>query len=132
MRGAAGGGSGTATATATATGGTASTKTAQAPAIIKALAERITKTPGLAKEVGAVVQLVVTGPDASYLVDLKNGAGSVKEGTGAADVTLKLSDDTLAALAKGEAIRDHYQHGNIRVDGDARVASKLNFFKGLV
>ena len=90
------------------------------------------KTPGLAKEVGAIVQLVVTEPDASYLVDLKNGAGSVKEGTGAADVTLKLSDETLAALAKGETLRDHYQRGNIRVDGDARVASKLNFFKGLV
>ena len=130
MRGAAG--TATGTATATATGGSTSPKSAQAPAIVKALAERITKTPGLAKEVGAIVQLVVTEPDASYLVDLKNGAGSVKEGTGAADVTLKLSDETLAALAKGETLRDHYQHGNIRVDGDARIAAKLNFFKGLV
>jgi 3-hydroxyacyl-CoA dehydrogenase/3a,7a,12a-trihydroxy-5b-cholest-24-enoyl-CoA hydratase len=76
--------------------------------------------------------LVVTGPDAAYLVDLKNGAGSVKEGKGAADITLKLSDATLEALAKGEAVRDHYQRGNIRIDGDARVAPKLTFFKGLV
>jgi 3-hydroxyacyl-CoA dehydrogenase/3a,7a,12a-trihydroxy-5b-cholest-24-enoyl-CoA hydratase len=135
MRGA---GAATATASATASAGASasaapkSSKAAKAPAIVKALGERIAKTPGLAKEVGAIVQLVVTGPDASYLVDLKNGAGSVKEGTGAADVTLKLSDDTLALLAKGETVRDHYQHGNIRVDGDARVASKLNFFKGLV
>jgi 3-hydroxyacyl-CoA dehydrogenase/3a,7a,12a-trihydroxy-5b-cholest-24-enoyl-CoA hydratase len=120
-------GSGTATATATATA-----KSAKAPAIIKALTERVAKTPGLAKEVGAVVQLHVTGPDASFLVDLKNGTGSVKEGTGAADITLKLSDDTLEALAKGEAFRDHYQRGNIRIDGDARVAPKLNIFKGLV
>jgi (3R)-3-hydroxyacyl-CoA dehydrogenase / 3a,7a,12a-trihydroxy-5b-cholest-24-enoyl-CoA hydratase / enoyl-CoA hydratase 2 len=110
----------------------ASTKPAKAPAIAKALGERLAKTPSLAKEVGAVVQLVVTGPDGAYLVDLKNGAGSVKEGTGAADITLKLSDDTLEALAKGETVRDHYQRGNIRIDGDARVASKLNFFKGLV
>jgi 3-hydroxyacyl-CoA dehydrogenase/3a,7a,12a-trihydroxy-5b-cholest-24-enoyl-CoA hydratase len=79
-----------------------------------------------------VVQLVVTGPDSAFVVDLKNGAGSVKDGKGAADVTLTLSDDTLEALAKGEAFRDHYQHGNIRVDGDARVAPKLNIFKGLV
>ena len=107
-------------------------KTAQAPAIVKALTERIAKTPGLAKEVGAVVQLIVTEPDASFVVDLKNGAGSVKEGTAAADITLKLSDDTLEALAKGEAFRDHFQRGNIRVDGDARVAPKLNIFKGLV
>ena len=142
MRGAGGGGGGAGSAAATATAsasasasGSASksaSKGAQAPAIVKALTERIGKTPGLAKEVGAIVQLVVTEPDASYLVDLKNGAGSVKEGTGAADVTLKLSDETLAALAKGETLRDHYQRGNIRVDGDARVAAKLNFFKGLV
>ena len=97
-----------------------------------ALGERIGKTPGLAKEVNALVQLVVTGPDATYLVDLKNGAGSVKEGTGAADITLKLSDDTLEKLAKGENLRDHYQRGEVRVDGDARVASKLNIFKGLL
>ncbi|MDB4934542.1 MAG: Oxidoreductase, short chain dehydrogenase/reductase family [Labilithrix sp.] len=120
---------GTGTGKGTVTG---KTKPAQAPAIIKALTERITKTPGLAKEVGAVVQVIVTDPDTSFVVDLKNGAGSVKEGTGAADVTLKLSDDTLAALAKGEALRDHYQRGNIRIDGDARVAPKLSIFKGLV
>ena len=38
----------------------------------------------------------------------------------------------IEALAKGETLRDHYQRGNIRIDGDARVAQKLNFFKGLV
>ncbi len=108
------------------------TKAAKAPAIIKALTERIGKTPGLAKEVGAVVQLIVTGPDGAYLVDLKNGAGSVKDGKGAADITLTLSDDTLEKLAKGENLRDHYQHGEVRVDGDARIAPKLNIFKGLV
>ena len=134
MRGAGASASAGAGASASAGAGAAAkaNKAAQAPAIVKALGERIAKTPGLAKEVGAVVQLVVTGPDASYLVDLKNGGGSVKEGTGAADITLKLSDDTLAALAKGEALRDHYQRGNIRVDGDAHFASKLNIFKGLV
>jgi 3-hydroxyacyl-CoA dehydrogenase/3a,7a,12a-trihydroxy-5b-cholest-24-enoyl-CoA hydratase len=135
LRGAGGGasaGAAASSAPAAATAGPSATKTAKAPAIVKALGERITKTPGIAKEVGAVVQLVVTGPDASYLVDLKNGAGSVEEGKGEADITLKLSDDTLEALAKGEALRDHYQRGNIRIDGDARVAPKLNFFKGLV
>jgi 3-hydroxyacyl-CoA dehydrogenase/3a,7a,12a-trihydroxy-5b-cholest-24-enoyl-CoA hydratase len=135
MRGAGGGepaspaGSGTGTGTGT---GTGVTKAAKAPAILKALGERIAKTPGLAKEVGAIVQLLVTGPDSAFLVDLKNGAGSVKEGTGAADITLKLSDDTLEKLAKGESFRDHYQRGDVRVDGDARVAPKLNIFKGLV
>ncbi len=126
--GAAGGGAKPATAAAA----PASKKEAKAPAIFKALAERLAKTPNLAKEVGAVVQFVVTGPDASYVGDF-TGAGAIKEGTDAkAAVTLKLSDDDLEALAKGEALRDLYQHGRVRIDGDARVAHKLNFFKGLV
>ena len=125
-----------ATASSTGTSGAATSgaapKAAKAPAIMKALAERIAKTPGLVKEVGAVVGLVVTGPDAPFTVDLKNGAGSVKEGGGAADLTLKLSDDDLQALANGENLRDLYQRGRIRLDGDARLAQKLNFWKGLV
>ena len=36
------------------------------------------------------------------------------------------------ALAKDGNLRDHYQRGQVRIDGNAHVASKLNFFKGLV
>ncbi len=127
-----GAGGGAAPPAATPGTGTGTTKTAKAPAVMKALSERIAKTPGLAKEVGAVVQFVVTGPDSAFVVDLKNGAGGVKEGTSAADVTLKLSDDDLEALVKGDSVRDLFQRGRIRIDGDMRVAPKLNFFKGLV
>jgi (3R)-3-hydroxyacyl-CoA dehydrogenase / 3a,7a,12a-trihydroxy-5b-cholest-24-enoyl-CoA hydratase / enoyl-CoA hydratase 2 len=109
----------------------ASKKEAKAGAIFKALGERLQKTPNLAKEVGAVVQVVVTDPEVTYLVDLKGGA-SVKEGAGKADVTLKMSDADLEALAKGEPLRALYQHGRVRIDGDARVAHKLTFFKGLI
>jgi 3-hydroxyacyl-CoA dehydrogenase/3a,7a,12a-trihydroxy-5b-cholest-24-enoyl-CoA hydratase len=143
LRGGGGGGGGakaagagalvSAPAPGTGTGtGTGEMRSAKAPGILKALGERVAKTPGLAKEIGAVVQIVVTAPDGAYLVDLKNGAGSVKEGTGAADVTLRLSDEDLEALARGEGLRDLYQRGRIRIDGDVRVASKLDFFKGLV
>jgi len=111
-------------------GAAAAPKTAKAPAIVKALTDRLAKTPGLAKEVDAVVQLVVTSPDGAYLLDFKNVA--VKEGKGEADTTLKLADDDLEALAKGESLKDLYQHGRVRIDGDVRVAHKLTFFKGLV
>ena len=50
----------------------------------------------------------------------------------AALATLTVADDDLVALAKGENLRDLYMHGRIRIDGDVRVAHKLNFFKGLV
>ncbi|MBX3229664.1 MAG: SDR family NAD(P)-dependent oxidoreductase [Labilithrix sp.] len=102
----------------------------QAPAIVKALGERLAKTPNLAKEVGAKVGLVVG--TASWLLDL-TGAGAITEGkpSGAA-ATLTLDDETLVALAKGESLRDLYMHGRVRIDGDPRVAHKLTFFKGLV
>jgi (3R)-3-hydroxyacyl-CoA dehydrogenase / 3a,7a,12a-trihydroxy-5b-cholest-24-enoyl-CoA hydratase / enoyl-CoA hydratase 2 len=103
-------------------------KAEHAPKIVAALGERLAKTPGLAKEVGKKVGLVV-GPK-SWVIDL-TGAGTIAEGKGG-DVTLTLADDDLVALAKGEPIRDLYQHGRIRLDGDVRIAHKLNFFKGLV
>ncbi|MBS2017550.1 MAG: SDR family NAD(P)-dependent oxidoreductase [Deltaproteobacteria bacterium] len=128
LRGAGGGAAAPAPAAAAAP---AAPKTAKAPAIVKALGERVGKTPGLAKEVGAVVQLVVTNPDAAFVLDF-TGSGAVSEGKNdKAAVTLKLADEDLEALAKGESLRDLYQHGRIRLDGDVRVAHKLNFWKGL-
>jgi len=128
LRGAGGGGG---AKPATAAAATASKKDPKAPAIFKSLGERLSKTPNLAKEVGAKVQFVITGPDSAFFADF-TGAGAIKDGKDKADVTLTLSDDDLEALAKGEALRDLYQHGRVRIDGDARVAHKLTFFKGLV
>ncbi|MFO0734516.1 MAG: SDR family NAD(P)-dependent oxidoreductase [Labilithrix sp.] len=102
----------------------------QAPAIMKALAERFSKTPNLAKEVGAKVGLKVGS--SSWLLDL-TGPGTITEGdVSSASAVLTLEDDALLALAKDGALRDLYMHGQIRVDGDTRVAQKLTFFKGLV
>ena len=105
---------------------------ASAPAIFKALGERLAKSPGLAKEVGAVLQFNVTNPKASWVVDL-SGAGAVREGSDAkATTTLRVDDADLAALCKDPgAARDLYQHGKLRVDGDVRIAHKLGFLKDL-
>jgi 3-hydroxyacyl-CoA dehydrogenase/3a,7a,12a-trihydroxy-5b-cholest-24-enoyl-CoA hydratase len=109
----------------------APSKPALAPAIMKALEERLARSPTIAGEVGAVIQLVLTAPAAAFLIDLRSGAGRVRDGKGDADLTLTLSDETLLALARGESFRDHYQRGHVRVDGDARLASKVTFFEGL-
>ncbi len=105
---------------------------ASAPGIFKALGERLAKNPGLAKEVGAVLQFNVTNPKASWVVDL-SGAGAVREGSDAkATTTLRVDDADLAALCKDPgAARDLYQHGRLRVDGDVRIAHKLGFLKDL-
>ncbi len=106
---------------------------ASAPAVFKALAERLAKNAGLAKEVGVVLQFNVTNPKASWVVDL-TGAGAVREGSeGKPAAALRIDDADLAALCKdpGKA-RDLYQHGKLRVDGDVRIAHKLGFLKDLI
>jgi 3-hydroxyacyl-CoA dehydrogenase/3a,7a,12a-trihydroxy-5b-cholest-24-enoyl-CoA hydratase len=106
---------------------------AKAPAILKALGERLAKSPGLAKEVGALLQLDVKNPDASWVIDL-TGSGSVREGKDPkATTVLRLDDADLAALTKDPTqAQSLYQHGKLRVDGDVRPATKLSFLKDLV
>ena len=104
-------------------------RAAKMSAVVAALADRVAKTPGLVKEVGAVVQVKVREPEGSFVVDLKKG--EVKEGTAEAAVTLTITDTDLEALAREGNFRDLYQRGSIRIDGDVRVAQKLTFWKGL-
>jgi (3R)-3-hydroxyacyl-CoA dehydrogenase / 3a,7a,12a-trihydroxy-5b-cholest-24-enoyl-CoA hydratase / enoyl-CoA hydratase 2 len=107
-------------------------KDAKAPAIFKALADRIAKDPGIAADVGAVIQFVVKDPDAAFTVDLASAPGSVKEGKAAAATTLTLAEEDLVALVKGASAEGLHQHGKLRVDGDVRPAHRLGFLKGLV
>jgi 3-hydroxyacyl-CoA dehydrogenase/3a,7a,12a-trihydroxy-5b-cholest-24-enoyl-CoA hydratase len=132
LRGAGGGGATAAPAAAAAA--PAAPKQAKAPAIVAALGERLAKNPGLVKEVASVVQLNVTGPDGAWTLDLKNGSGSIKQGSEPkADLTIRVSDDDLATLAKEGNVKDAFQRGQLRVvSGDIRLAHRLGFFKGLV
>jgi 3-hydroxyacyl-CoA dehydrogenase/3a,7a,12a-trihydroxy-5b-cholest-24-enoyl-CoA hydratase len=104
-----------------------------AGAIFKALAERLAKTPGIAREVGALMQFDIKNPDASWVVDL-TGPGAVRAGRDERATTiLRVADADLATLCKDPGLaRDFYQHGKLRVDGDVRVAHKLAFLKDLV
>jgi 3-hydroxyacyl-CoA dehydrogenase/3a,7a,12a-trihydroxy-5b-cholest-24-enoyl-CoA hydratase len=104
----------------------------KAPGIFTRLAERLAQNPGLAAEVGALLQFHIKSPDRSYVVDLR-GAPDVHEGTdAAAQAVLTLAEEDLLALLQdpGQA-RSLYMHGKLRVDGDARVAGRLGFLKGL-
>ena len=105
----------------------------RAASIFKALGERLAQKPELARELGAVLQFRITEPEGSWVVDLKDAPG-VREGKAErADVTLRLSDEDLAALVRDpQAVQRLYQHGKLRVDGDARIASRLAFLKQLI
>jgi len=110
-------------------------KDAAAPGIIEKLKERLVQAPELAKEVSAVVQLRITSPNADWTVDLKADGGAVRIGVDkGAEVTLTLSDEDFAALAKGTDSAQHlFQSGKMRVDGDIAIAAnRLGFLKGLV
>jgi 3-hydroxyacyl-CoA dehydrogenase/3a,7a,12a-trihydroxy-5b-cholest-24-enoyl-CoA hydratase len=104
----------------------------QAPALMKALADRLAKDAGIAGEVASLVQIKVTDPESAWVLDLRSGPGSVKEGTDAsASTTLRLAEEDLIALAKGQSAADLFQRGKLRVDGDMRPAHKLGLLKGL-
>jgi (3R)-3-hydroxyacyl-CoA dehydrogenase / 3a,7a,12a-trihydroxy-5b-cholest-24-enoyl-CoA hydratase / enoyl-CoA hydratase 2 len=106
---------------------------AYAPAVFKALGERIAKTPGLVAEVGGVLQFKVKDTGNVWTVNLKDGKGAVEANdTAKADAVFTIADEDLGELAKTGAVKDLYMHGKLRVDGDARFATKLSFFKALV
>lgn len=115
-------------ATAASPAAEAAPKAERAPGIVKALGERLEAGASFAPEIGAKVGLVVG--EHAWLLDFAGG-GSVSEGTGDAAATLTLDDDALVALTQGEPLRELYQQGRVRIDGDVRVAHKLTFWKGL-
>jgi len=111
----------------------AAAKKVNAPIVFEKLAERIAKNAGLVKEVGAVIGFKITGPDSSFSVDLKNGAGGVKsEASKDAAALVTISDEDLGAIASGsETAQSLYQRGKLRLDGDAHLAQRLGFLKDL-
>ena len=107
---------------------------ATAPAIFKALHERLGKSPELVAEVGALLQFKLTSPQGAWAVDLRSAPGSVSEGQQpGATTTLTLADEDMQALAQGKVTaRELFQRSKLRVDGDVRVAQRLGFLKNLI
>jgi 3-hydroxyacyl-CoA dehydrogenase/3a,7a,12a-trihydroxy-5b-cholest-24-enoyl-CoA hydratase len=104
-------------------------KAAKAPGIFKALSERLAADPALANGLGAKVQFTITGIDRAWVVD----GAAVTEGKAAdAQAFMVLSDDDLGALVAGAtSARVLFQRGHLRVDGDLRVAHRLDVFNQL-
>jgi 3-hydroxyacyl-CoA dehydrogenase/3a,7a,12a-trihydroxy-5b-cholest-24-enoyl-CoA hydratase len=103
-----------------------------AATIFTGLSKRLAENPSLAREVGAVLQFNVDGK--SWVLDLASVPGSVREGTDAkAAAVLTISDADLVALSKGEeSAKSLYQHGQLQVAGDVRLAHNLGLLNKLV
>ena len=98
-----------------------------------ALSKRLAADAGIATVVRAVIEVRVTDPASTFTVDLA-GAGQVVSGAAAkADLVLTIADADLLQLASGaRSVQSLYQHGKLRVDGQARLALHLGFFAKLI
>jgi len=99
---------------------------AAAPKLFGKLQEAV----DLVKEIGGKIQFRVTDPGASWIVDGANG--TVAEGE-ADDVatTITIADADLEALAGGDSPGSLFQRGKLVVDGDLKLAHKLEAFSKL-
>jgi 3-hydroxyacyl-CoA dehydrogenase/3a,7a,12a-trihydroxy-5b-cholest-24-enoyl-CoA hydratase len=106
-----------------------------AAAVFDALKDRIAKSPELAKEVNAVVEFRLSGPDSEWFIDFAGGNTTVASGRAKNPATvLTMSTESLLALVNGsESDARLYQTGKMRVDGDVSIASRrLGVLKGLL
>jgi len=79
----------------------------------------------LVRELGGKIQFRVTDPDAAWVVDGASGAVDEGEASDAA-ATVTIADEDLAALASGGSAGSLFQQGKLRVDGDLKLARKLD------
>ncbi len=83
---------------------------------------------------GAVMVFEVSEPKQSFVLDLSGPQPKIESGKSAnAAAVFGIADEDLVALVKGEAeLRDLYQRGRLRVDGDIRLAHQLGFLQKLI
>jgi 3-hydroxyacyl-CoA dehydrogenase/3a,7a,12a-trihydroxy-5b-cholest-24-enoyl-CoA hydratase len=106
-------------------------KAGRAKEIFAALEKRLAADAGLAAELGAVVEFDVDGQ--SFTLDASKKPAEVRGGKASAVAArFSLTDADLVALVGGESIQSLYQHGQLRVDGDVRLAHKLTILRNLV
>lgn len=131
----------TATATATATA-SASTVAAIKPTLLAqdayaaTLFARVAERVQAGKLVTSLAQIItfnVREPDASWVLDFSTKPATVTQANSATQhaetaAVFTLSDAHLKALVEGKReLRDLYQRGELRVDGDASLAPELSF-----
>lgn len=104
----------------------------QAEAVFAELKKRA--SADLVGKVGCVYQFDITnesGTTRSWVVDLKNGSGSVTEAAGKADCTIAVKDSDFVALMTGKLNgQQAFMKGLIKVKGNVMAAQKLSLLSG--
>ncbi len=101
--------------------------------IFRAIGGFVAKNPDTVEKAKTVFQFKLSGPDSVWTVNLKDGAGSVSEGAGAApQCTLEMSDADFMAMATGKAdAMKLFGTGKLKISGDVMASQKLGFLKKL-
>ncbi|NGY05592.1 peroxisomal multifunctional enzyme type 2 [Solimonas terrae] len=110
-------------------------KPGRAGEIFDALRKRLSRDPQAADGLqGQALRFELQAPAASWFVDFSGKTPMIEPGScNAAQAVFGIADDDLVALATGQAgIRDLYQRGRLRVDGDVRLAYQLTMFDRLI
>ena len=110
-------------------------KQARAGEIFAALGRRLASDAKASNgAAGAILQFNVHAPESVWTIDFSSQTPRIAAGPSAGATTvLGINDGDLALLAKGEAdVRDLFQRGKLRVDGDVRQAHTLAFFDKLI
>ncbi|MCZ7682619.1 MAG: SDR family NAD(P)-dependent oxidoreductase [Sandaracinaceae bacterium] len=100
-------------------------KAAREPAAPKLFGKLAQAADVLSALGAAKIQFRVTGPDAAWVVDPREGKVAPGE-AGDAAATITIADEDLAALASGERAERLHQKGKLRVDGDVWAARNLD------
>jgi putative sterol carrier protein len=81
----------------------------------------------LTKKIKAVYQIVISNDNSKYVIDLKNGSGSVRAGEdSSADCTFTMKAEDFIALAAGKLNpQNAFMQGRLKIKGSIGVAMKF-------
>ncbi len=100
--------------------------------VFTAIGQHIAQNSGLVQKVGKVFGFQLSSPDSAWTVDLKNGAGGVREGIDQADCTLEMTDADFMAMCAGKLnAQKLYFDGRLKIGGDVMASQKLTFLAKL-
>lgn len=97
----------------------------KAQVVFDQLAEVLpTKGAALVAKMKGVIQWDINGE--KWLLDLKNGTGSLSKGTGPADLTVTMADDVFFHVSQGKlSAQQAFMKGQIKIKGNMGMATKL-------
>jgi NAD(P)-dependent dehydrogenase (short-subunit alcohol dehydrogenase family)/acyl dehydratase/putative sterol carrier protein len=113
----------------------AKSKAGRSGEIFAALQKRVSADAKAANGLGGkVLQFNLRDPEASWVLDFSSKAPKVEPGKNdKAAAIFGIADEDLVALVQGKAqVRDLYQRGKLRVDGDVKLAQELAILEKLI